>query len=288
MRLVATTDLHFNHPASHRLAEDVIAQINRAGGDVLLLAGDTAVADGKYLEQCLSQFRFAGPKLFLCGNHELWTARDDSYDIFTRELPKRVEEMGWQWLETEPLVTPTVSIVGTMGWYDYSFASPLLNIPRRFYEAKMSPGAAQYFGRTDLFDHHPDDVPEQAKSVMARWNDAKHVKLHRTDEQFLHELLTRLEAHLAAVAASPKVVVATHLLPFRELLPPSHSLQWEFTKAYLGSERLGQVILRHQNVTHAICGHSHMAAEAAVAHVKAINIGSTYKWKTFRTIEVGD
>ena len=43
-----------------------------------LLPGDTAVADGKYLEQCLSQFHFKGPKLFLCGNHELWTRGDDS------------------------------------------------------------------------------------------------------------------------------------------------------------------------------------------------------------------
>jgi hypothetical protein len=288
MRLVATTDLHFNHPTSHRLAEDVIAQINRAGGDVLLLAGDTAVADGKYLEQCLSQFRFAGPKLFLCGNHELWTTRDDSYRLFTRELPRRVTELGWQWLETKPLMTPGVAIVGTMGWYDYSFASPLLNIPRRFYEAKMSPGAARYFGRTDLFDGHRDDVPEQSKPIMARWNDAKHVKLHRTDEQFVQELLAKLKTHLDSVSGTSKVVVATHLLPFRELLPPSHSLQWEFTKAYLGSQRLGELILRHPNVTHAICGHSHTAAEATVGHVKAINIGSTYKWKTFRTIDIAN
>jgi Icc-related predicted phosphoesterase len=287
MRVLATTDLHFNHPTSHRLAEDVIAQMNRAGGDVLLLAGDTGVADGKYLEQCLSQFHFAGPKLFLCGNHELWTARDDSYRLFTDELPARIEAMGWQWLETRPLLAPGVAIVGTMGWYDYSFASPLLNIPKRFYQAKLSPGAAKYFGREDLFEGH-DDVPPHTLEIMARWNDAKHVKLHRTDEQFVEELLAKLSKQLDEVAGVAKVVVATHLLPFRELLPPSHSLQWEFTKAYLGSRRLGDVILRHKNVTHTICGHSHLAAEATIQHVKAINIGSTYKWKTFRAIEVAE
>ena len=285
MRLVATTDLHFNHPTSHRLAEDVIQQINRAGGDVLLLAGDTAVADGKYLEQCLSQFHFKGPKLFLCGNHELWTTRDDSYKLFTEELPKRIRALGWHWLETQPLIAGDVAIAGTIGWYDYSFASPLLNIPRRFYEAKISPGAARHFNREDLMTPR-DDIPEHTLEIMARWNDARHVKLHRSDEQFLEELLARLKSHLDGVARVPKVVVATHLLPFRELLPPSHSNQWEFTKAYLGSQRLGELILRYKNVTHAICGHSHLAAEAKVGHVQAINIGSTYRWKTFRAIEV--
>ena len=104
MRLLATADLHFNHPKSRHLAEDLIGQINRAGGDVLLLVGDTAVADGDSLEQCLSLFRFAGPKLFVAGNHELWTRGPDSYRLFTEELPRRVGALGWRWLEAEPFV----------------------------------------------------------------------------------------------------------------------------------------------------------------------------------------
>jgi hypothetical protein len=52
--------------------------------------------------------------------------------------------------------------------------------------------------------------------------------------------------------------------------------------------RLGEVIGRHENVTHAICGHSHLAAQASVGHVRAVNIGSTYKWKTFGEIEVAE
>jgi predicted phosphohydrolase len=285
MRLLATTDLHFNHPASHRLAEDLIQQIDRTGGDVLLLAGDTAVADGKYLEQCLSQFRFAGPKLFLCGNHELWTNRDDSYQLFTEELPARIQSLGWHWLETQPLVIGNIAIAGTIGWYDYSFASPLLSIPKRFYQAKLSPGAAKHFGQEVLL-HPPDDIPPRTLEIMARWNDAKHVKLHRTDEQFVEERLATLKSHLDAVAHVSNVIVATHMLPFRELLPPSHSAQWEFTKAYLGSQRLGDLILQYPNITHSICGHSHLAVESHISHIHAINIGSTYRWKTFRTVEL--
>src|SRR3954453_17860267 len=103
MPLLVTADLHFNHPRSRPIAEDLIERMNRAGGDVLLVVGDTAVADGDSLEQCLSRFRFHGPKLFVAGNHELWTlaSSPDSYELFTTTLPRRVRGLGWHWLQGE-------------------------------------------------------------------------------------------------------------------------------------------------------------------------------------------
>src|SRR5207248_3848995 len=103
MRIVLTADLHYNHARGKALADEVIDRINAAGGDVLVVVGDTAVADGDSLERCLSRFSFGGPKLFLAGNHELWTKSSDSYHIFHEQLPRRVRELGWQWLETEPV-----------------------------------------------------------------------------------------------------------------------------------------------------------------------------------------
>src|SRR5437016_29094 len=146
MRLLITADLHFNHPRSRPLAIDMIDRMNQAGGDALLLIGDTAVADGDELEQCLTRFKFNGPKLFLCGNHELWTQGPDSHQLFTNDLPQRIRALGWHWLEIDPFVTQSFAIVGTVGWYDYSFASERLAIPKRFYQAKLSPGAAQHLG----------------------------------------------------------------------------------------------------------------------------------------------
>src|SRR5437016_4454521 len=101
MRLLITADLHYNHPKSKSLADELIDQMNADGGDVLIVVGDTAVADGDSLEKCLSRFTFNGPKLFVAGNHELWTKGDDSYAIFTDQLPTRVRNLGWHWLETE-------------------------------------------------------------------------------------------------------------------------------------------------------------------------------------------
>jgi len=287
MRLIATADLHYNHRRSKPIAIDLIHRINQAGGDILLLIGDTAVADGDLLEECLSLFTFNGPRLFLCGNHELWTRNPDSHHLFTHDLPRRIRAIGWHWLEEAPFIAGHSAIVGTIGWYDYAFASPRLAIPKRFYAAKQSPAAARYLKHFDLLGDE-SDIPESAASVMARWNDGKFIHLQRTDEDFLEECLVRLSAQLEAVRAIPNVIAATHCLPFAELLPPSHSEQWDFSKAYLGSPRLGELLLQHRNVSSAICGHSHFPTQAQVGHIHAVNIGSGYGWKTFLELDLPD
>jgi hypothetical protein len=287
MRLLVTADLHYNHPRSKALAAEVIGQMNRAGGDGVLVVGDTAAADGEDLEACLSQFTVGGPKLFLCGNHELWTRGADSYALFTEELPRRVGALGWRWLETDPFIARAFAVVGTVGWYDYSFASADLGIPRRFYEAKISPGAAEYFNRADLLADESDIGPA-AREIVARWNDGKFVKLGRSDEAFVGECVGRLEGALTRAAGVSEVVVATHHLPFRELLPPTRFNQLEFVKAYLGSERLGKAILRFDNVRRVFCGHSHLAARATVGRIEAVNLGSSYRAKVFEAVELPD
>ena len=287
MRLIVTSDLHYNHARSRPLAEELITRINRERADALLVVGDTAVADGDPLERCLSLFSFDGPKLFVAGNHELWTAGDDSHHLYTHELPRRVRAAGWHWLEGAPFVAGDVAVVGNLGWYDYSFAQPELGIPRRFYEHKVSPGAARALGRfAHLFDGRDDDISPMAVQLVARWNDGKFVKLHRSDEQFLEERLVQLSRDLDHVRGARRVLAAVHHLPFRALLPPPHSAQWDFAKAYLGSERIGQVLLRYANVRDVICGHSHFAAEARVGHVRAVSLGSGYRAKTYHAFEL--
>ena len=285
MRLLVTADLHYNHPKSRPLADELIEQMNRAGGDVLLVVGDTAVSDGDSLEQCLSRFQFAGEKLFLAGNHELWTHGSDSYAVFKEQLPRRVRELGWRWLQDEPFIAGDVTIVGSVGWYDYSFAQDSLGIPPRFYEAKVSPGAAEQLEEWSFLLERDDDVPPHAREVIARWNDGRFVKLHRSDAAFVDELYDQLESHLAALTTS-RIIAAIHHLPFRELLPPSKNVQWDFAKAYLGSERFGELLLRFPAVTDLFCGHSHFPAEATVGHIRAVNIGSGYRSKTFKAIDV--
>lgn len=288
MRLLITADLHFGHARSEPLAVELIDQMNAAGGDVLLVVGDTGAGDGDAVERGLSRFRFAGPKLFVAGNHELWSRSADTLELLRRDLPTRVGGMGWRWLQDEPFTTPGggLAIVGSVGWYDYSFAVEELGIARRFYEAKVSPGVA---ARLSANQHLiAGDEPPVAMDVIARWNDGKFVRLGMTDEAFLALLLEQLEAQLSALADVPRVLCAVHHVPFAELLPPRHGMHWDFARAYLGSEALGRTILRHANVSHVVCGHSHFPAEARIGGVHAINVGSGYRQKRFVTLDLPD
>jgi predicted phosphohydrolase len=285
MRILATADLHYNHGKSRRLAEEMIERINGMEFDVLLLVGDTATGDGDEIEKCLKRIEFGGPKLFVAGNHELWTAGDDSYRLLKEELPRRIRILGWRWLEGEPFVSGDVAIVGSVGWYDYSFAQEELGIPRRFYESKVSPGAAQMLDKYAHLLERADDIPADAREIVARWNDGQFVKLHRSDETFLDELLAVLRRQLESLKA-PQVIAAIHHLPFAELLPPSRNAQWDFAKAYLGAGKIGRMLLQFPSITTVLCGHSHFAADAQVGHIRAVNIGSGYRGKECVILEI--
>lgn len=286
MRVLATADLHFNHPRSRELAIDFIGQVNRQQFDVLLVIGDTAHGDGDEIEKCLAMFSFAGAKLFVCGNHELWTRGDDSYHKFTHELPQRVRNAGWHWLEGDPLVIDSVGFVGSVGWYDYSLAPHHLGIPTRFYQAKVSPGAAARLVEHEHLVKDAADVTEQHLEIVARWNDGRYARLHRDDVQFLEELLEGLRRSLEKVRGCRQVIAAVHHLPFAQMLPPRRNATWDFAWAYLGSKAIGELLLQYANVSHLLCGHSHLSMEHQVGHIRAINIGSRYRHKLSVMLEL--
>ena len=284
MRLIVTADLHVNHARSRPLAEKAIEEINQTRGDGLLLVGDTATGEGDALEEALSRITFDGPKLFVAGNHELWSRQPDTLALFEQDLPRRVEALGWHWLEGRPIAISGVSFVGSVGWYDYSFAPPSLRIPHRFYAAKISPGAAERTEEWQNLLEEADDVPVSAMEIVARWNDGKHVRLGMSDEDFLGARLAQLQASLDG--SGDHIVAAVHHVPFAALLPPRATPTWDFARAYLGTERLGQLLAADRRVSHLFCGHSHFPIETTVGHVRAINIGSGYRQKFVKTVDL--
>jgi hypothetical protein len=107
MRLRITADLHYNHSRSRKTADELIEQINTASAgshDGVLLVGDTACLDGDWIERCLRRFTIDGPRLFVPGNHELWTAGPDSLGPLNTQLPQRIADAGWHWLTGQPFV----------------------------------------------------------------------------------------------------------------------------------------------------------------------------------------
>jgi hypothetical protein len=122
----------------------VARQACAASGDALVLVGDTAGADLQPLRECLGLFeRFGGLRLLVPGNHCLWCrAGEDSLHRYERVLPAVAGEAGFAVLDHQPATCGAVGLVGSVGWYDYSFADESLGIPADFYRAKVAPGAA--------------------------------------------------------------------------------------------------------------------------------------------------
>ncbi|MFN4242267.1 MAG: metallophosphoesterase [Tepidisphaerales bacterium] len=290
MKILVTSDLHVDHRRSRGGAEALAAEIAALGRqrafDVLLVVGDVATARGDGLEYGLSLLPFDGPRLMTLGNHELWSDAPDTWTLYSEVLPQRIAAAGWHCLDQTPFVYGDVGFVGSVGWYDYSFAPAYLGIPRRFYEAKVSPGAAAHLSAHRHLLESLHDIPASAMDVYARWNDARHIRWSLTDTQFTEHLLRRLEVQLRQVAACRHVVAAVHHLPAAELLPPPSSPAWDFAKAFLGSPRFAELLGTLPNLRHVVCGHSHMPALAVLGGVRYLATGSGYRVKRYAILDV--
>ncbi|MBI4578779.1 MAG: metallophosphoesterase [Planctomycetes bacterium] len=299
MRLIVTSDLHYNVLRSRqptiRIAEQICGLSSRRGdaepnrADALLILGDAAGQDTAILRDCLHLFdSFAGRKLFVPGNHDIWTTPDgSSLDRYQRVLPEICREAGFHMLDVEPVVLGNVGLVGCMGWYDFSFRPRELGIPLRFYQEKIAPGAAARMDRYAHLLESTHDVPEETLRMGTRWLDGEYVHLPMTDEEFCGLLLRRLDEHLARVVEMCEtIVVGLHHVPFRELMPLNDNPTWAFGRAFLGSEALGELLLRHPKVRHVYCGHTHKAGQTTRGRIQCINTGCTYTEKRYELLEL--
>lgn len=288
MRILATSDLHYNIPRSRASAQDVARRACELGGDVLVLVGDTAGADLTPFREALRLFAdFPGRKLVVPGNHCLWCyGGGDSIDRYNRVLPEMAADEGFSVLDHQPLELDGIGLAGSVGWYDYSFADSELAIPLPFYQAKVSPGAAAYMGMEDLTTAHAHLLQERHLSLGVRWMDGMYVRLGMSDEQFTQQLADRLEAQLKILSQKcHRIIVLMHHLPFIELVPQDRPMRFAFAAAYMGARRLGEVLCKFTSISDVLCGHSHWRSEVQIDHIRVVAIGSTYVEKHLEVIE---
>lgn len=264
MRLAVTADLHWGlsrkgATAARQLAERVV----ELAPDALVIAGD--VGEGARFRACLSLFATLDcDRLVVPGNHDLWTddPAGDSRAIYERRLPSVAAEEGFHYLDQEPFLAPGghAAVVGSINWYDYSFADPELEkeFPhaRDLYAAKLFP--------------------------RARHNDGRFVRLAMTDEEFTGRVVRKFQEQLAALPPGIEHVVAVqHHPPVRELFYPGPvtSVEGRFWLAYTGNRRMQEAVLADPRIRWVICGHTHAACEAEVLGKRCINIGGDYDWK---------
>ncbi len=289
MRVILTSDLHYDVPRSKGPTEEIARKIAAAGGDLLVLVGDSASIDLTVLEQLFGLFEgFRGPKLFTPGNHEMWVPKGgDSFRRYEVELASVCVKHGVHYLDAGPYYANGVAVVGSVGWYDYSFRSPALKVPLRFYEAKVAPGRAEADEHyRHLIDGY-DDLPPGSTDIIVRWMDGVRANLGMSDVEFTGMLVDRLRQHLDdASKRAERIVVAIHHVPFAELVPRPIVLNFAFVSAFMGSESFGALIEKYPQVRDVYCGHAHRRKQVQRGALTATCIGSTYTEKVFDVLDV--
>jgi predicted phosphohydrolase len=253
-RLLVTADLHFGLcPAGDACTLRLAEHVHRSGADAFAIAGDVADADTESFRACLDLFaQFKGLKLLVPGNHDLWTAGVGSLKKYRQILPALATDCGFRMLDSAPVVADRTGFIGSIGWYDYSFRNPALNISMENYSNNELPG-------------------------VCTWNDVQFIDWELTDEEFTDKCLRKLKAAYRSI--EPRVhtvVVLLHHLPFRELLYGPSSLAYEFCRAFMGSDRLGKILLDCPKVRYAFCGHTHAASACKAGRIEAVSVGSNY------------
>jgi 3',5'-cyclic AMP phosphodiesterase CpdA len=238
MRLALTSDLHVDH---HPEVVPLVAERARAlRPDVLIVAGDVS-SKLETLEAALAALRAAAPHLvFVPGNHDLWTlpGAPTSRQRYEEDIPAACARAGARAVGGEPFVVDGVVFCGVTGWYDYSLRNR--DLDATFTRADYERGA---WGRL-------------------RWNDTARVVWPDDDGTELDApaicagQVATLEAQLADAGTRPTVVV-THHLPFAGLVTSKGEPPWDFINGFMGSERLGEAMLRAGHVLAGVCGHTH-------------------------------
>jgi len=263
MKIVVTADIHYGVGNNQHIVKNLVKRIIKTDADVLILAGYTFHFQQQLLIDCLHLFdTFKGDKLFVVGNHDLWTNDTDSLVLYEKILPKIVKQCGFHYLDQKPFMKGKVGFVGNVGWYDYSFKDPSLPIPKNYYLDKSWPN-------------------------VVTWNDGSYVHLGMSDVIFVKKLNNKLKRHLISVSRQVNTIIcAFHHVPFTELLRTRHTSMDKFLTAFSGSRQTGEIIKSFPKVKYVFCGHTHQKKKSLVDGITAINIGSDYLRKRFEIIEI--
>lgn len=261
MRIATVSDLHLDHPQNQALFVRVVMKIHEEAADLVIVAGDISHRLERLEAGLKALLQVTRAVLFVPGNHELWQpeAPEGSFDSWHRyrvELAEAVTSAGAHYLPKAHYETGRLAVVGTVGWYDYSFLLP--EIKTGLDEAQIR---SKRFGR-------------------GVWNDVRYVCFRNSDgepmsdPEVARQLESDFEAQLQALERSPQIeeiIAVSHHLPYASLAFRTHSLPWEFFSAYMGSESLGQILDRSPKLRWVVFGHSHVPRSARIGQKQVYN-----------------
>lgn len=281
MRIVATSDVHI--PKHLSKMASLVRRLNSDAADVMLLLGDIAPVNDEAFDEFLSNFSyFKGPKLFVMGNHDIWTIDGSSRERYEKIVPQLLEKHKFHPLDKEPVVYQGVGFVGNIGWYDYSYST-----------AYTPPPGTQYIRYKNSKKFSMPEPVKWADLTEEDWkrkeiyykgflgliqgtgsNDKDYIKDFWDDKEFCQSRQIQLNEDLKKISRrSTTIIAAFHCLPFKEGLIRNNSKPNVcFTNAYAGSRALGDVLYRHSKVGLCLWGHIHQRQNFNKGNIRCVNV----------------
>ncbi|ACI18716.1 metallophosphoesterase [Dictyoglomus thermophilum] len=240
MRIFAVSDLHLDYlrikkglkvSEERELLKTLLNVVLDKNIDIFIFAGDISAKIWE-VELFLEVFSsFSGVKVFVPGNHDIWKEGEITSDQkYYKILPKLCKEYGFAYLPFEPIKLNDLVIVGTMGWYDYSFGD-------------------SYYDKSDFDRGEYGGIKwREVYWGLARFcNNGKIL----SNEEVYNLIYDEFKHHLLKIEKGKDKIVVSHFIPFEEILFIKN-----FFSAYLGSKKFGEIILEH-GINKVICGHEH-------------------------------
>ena len=238
MKVFALSDVHVDYQASKQWLLGLSTLDYQR--DILILAGDLT-DDLQLLEKCFrslsSKFRKV---LFVPGNHELWTIRDNietSFQKFERILEICSDCEIW----TDIYQQGRLSIVPLFSWYDFSFGEPCIKLKHTWSDFRT----CVWPGYTEL------DITRY----------------------FISKNTDRLGAF------NQVLISFSHFLPRIDLMPSYIHPSQRYLYPVLGSSLLGEQVSALKPKIH-VYGHSHVNRRVEIEGIYYVNNAFGYPSET--------
>ena len=160
--------------------------------------------------------------LFIPGNHDIWVKDNEkSWDSYRDFACHSSSLLGI------PFELPNnYVIIGEMGWFDYSLAKE-------------------------------DTSIDEILTIVKEWGDQKYTDWDLDHLAMMDNMLNSVEQQLD-MHRDKKVIFVTHFVPYKDFTSKSNEyMNWDVYNAFMGSEKLGELINQYDNVKYVIFGHTH-------------------------------
>ncbi len=223
MKIGFVSDVHIDINADYDLVSLITENIIENNIDVLVIAGDISESYNSTIDFVDKLTEKSGVKIyFVPGNHDMWSEEQNTPEIYENFAKHGACLIG----KTIDL-TENLSLIGDIGWYDYSFGS-------------------KEFTQQDF----------KKKNYAERtWQDSLNIDWKKSDKEIARFFCDNLAEKLEKLK-DKNVIVATHFLSHEKFLVPVEREVWRYFNAFLGSEMYKELMEKYR-VKYAVMGHVH-------------------------------